>query len=43
MRLDTARFSGGRGIIDECEALVERCLAGYDLDGWTTRSGRSDH
>jgi aromatic ring hydroxylase len=35
MRLDMARFSGGRGIIEDCEALVDRCLGDYDLDGWT--------
>ncbi|MFZ0973294.1 MAG: 4-hydroxyphenylacetate 3-hydroxylase family protein [Solirubrobacteraceae bacterium] len=35
MRLDMARFSGGRGILDECDALVEQCLTEYDLDGWT--------
>ena len=35
MRLDMARFSGGRGIIENCEALVDRCLDDYDLDGWT--------
>jgi 4-hydroxyphenylacetate 3-monooxygenase len=35
MRLDMARFSGRRGVLDECDQLVERCLADYDLDGWT--------
>jgi hypothetical protein len=35
MRLDMARFSGGRGIIEDCEALVDQCLDDYDLDGWT--------
>jgi 4-hydroxyphenylacetate 3-monooxygenase len=35
MRLDMARFSGGRGILDACEALVDQCLSEYDLDGWT--------
>jgi hypothetical protein len=35
MRLDMARFAGGRGIIRECEALVDEFLADYDLDGWT--------
>ena len=29
------RFSGGRGILDACEGLVEQCLSEYDLDGWT--------
>lgn len=35
MRLDMARFSGGRGILDGCDALVEQCMSEYDLDGWT--------
>jgi aromatic ring hydroxylase len=35
MRLDMARFSGARGILDGCDALVEQCLTEYDLDGWT--------
>jgi 4-hydroxyphenylacetate 3-monooxygenase len=35
MRLDMARFSGGRGILAGCDALVEQCLSEYDLDGWT--------
>ncbi len=35
MRLDMARFSGGRGILDACDALVEQCMSEYDLDGWT--------
>jgi aromatic ring hydroxylase len=34
MRLDMARFSAGRGILDQCDTLVERCLSDYDLDGW---------
>lgn len=36
MRLDMARFSGRRGILDQCEELVEQCLADYDLDGWAS-------
>jgi aromatic ring hydroxylase len=35
MRLDMGRFSGGRGILDACDALVEQCMSEYDLDGWT--------
>jgi 4-hydroxyphenylacetate 3-monooxygenase len=34
MRLDMGKFSAGRGILDQCEALVDRCLSDYDLDGW---------
>ena len=34
MRLDMVRFAGARGILDECGALLDRCLADYDLDGW---------
>ena len=35
MRLDMARFAEVRGLTDEFDALVERCMSEYDLDGWT--------
>jgi 4-hydroxyphenylacetate 3-monooxygenase len=35
MRLDMLRFSGARGILDEGDELVERCMSEYDVDGWT--------
>ena len=35
MRLDMLRFAGIRGITAAAEDLVEKCLAEYDLDGWT--------
>ena len=35
MRLDMLRFSRARGIADRQRELVDRCLADYDLDGWT--------
>lgn len=34
MRLDMLRFSGGRGIMDGADELVERCMSEYDLDGF---------
>jgi 4-hydroxyphenylacetate 3-monooxygenase len=30
MRLDMLRFSGGRGIMDSADELVERCMSEYD-------------
>jgi 4-hydroxyphenylacetate 3-monooxygenase len=41
MRLDMARFSGGRGILEQADQLVEQCLSEYDLDGWTDGVWRS--
>lgn len=35
MRLDMVRFAGVRGILASCGELVDRCLADYDLGGWT--------
>lgn len=35
VRLDVLNFSRSRGRLDEMKALVDRCLAEYDLDGWT--------
>jgi aromatic ring hydroxylase len=34
MRLDMLRFSGGRGILESADELVERCMSEYDVDGW---------
>jgi len=34
VRLDLLTFARGRGIMDECRALAERCMDDYDLDGW---------
>jgi 4-hydroxyphenylacetate 3-monooxygenase len=36
MRLDALAFAGRLGTAGDMEALVDRCLADYDLDGWTT-------
>jgi aromatic ring hydroxylase len=46
IRLDAFNFSRGRGAVDDCLAMVDRCLADYDLQGWTpgtpwTWDGRS--
>jgi aromatic ring hydroxylase len=35
MRLDMAWFSDGRGVIDDCERVVDRCISGYELEGRT--------
>ena len=35
MRLDVLRFAHSRGLASQFDALVESCLADYDLDGWT--------
>ena len=46
IRLDAFNFSRGRGAVDDCLAMVDRCLADYDLQGWApgtpwTWDGRS--
>ncbi|MDR0359194.1 MAG: 4-hydroxyphenylacetate 3-hydroxylase family protein [bacterium] len=46
IRLDALNFSRGRGAVDDCLAMVDRCLADYDLGGWApgtpwTWDGRS--
>ncbi len=35
VRLDVLNFARRRGRLEEMQALVARCLAEYDLDGWT--------
>jgi 4-hydroxyphenylacetate 3-monooxygenase len=35
VRLDVAKFAGRRGLMDDFVGLADRCLADYDLDGWT--------
>jgi len=35
VRLNVLQFAQDRGRLDEMKALVEQCMAEYDLDGWT--------
>ena len=35
VRLDVLKFADTRGRLDDMRALVEQCMADYDLDGWT--------
>lgn len=35
MRLDILRFARIRGLADDFDGLVERCMSDYDLAGWT--------
>jgi 4-hydroxyphenylacetate 3-monooxygenase len=35
IRIDAFNFARNRGVVDDCVAAVDRCLADYDLDGWT--------
>ena len=35
VRMDAAKFARRTGALDRCIELVDRCLADYDLDGWT--------
>jgi 4-hydroxyphenylacetate 3-monooxygenase len=35
VRLDALAFARRTGLTDEWDALLDRCLADYDLDGWT--------
>lgn len=36
-RLDALRWAGQRGDVDRWCAMVEECMADYDLEGWVTR------
>jgi len=40
IRMDALKFARRTGVIDRCLALVDRCLADYDLDGWTDDTWR---
>ena len=42
IRMDALKFARRTGTLDRCVALVEQCLADYDLDGWTNDTWRSD-
>src|ERR1700730_6178142 len=35
IRIDALNFARNRGVVGDCVAAVDRCLADYDLDGWT--------
>jgi aromatic ring hydroxylase len=35
IRMDALKFARRTGALDKCIELVDRCLADYDLDGWT--------
>jgi len=35
VRLNVLQFAQDRGGLDEMKALVDSCMADYDLDGWT--------
>ncbi|HET8698187.1 MAG TPA: 4-hydroxyphenylacetate 3-hydroxylase C-terminal domain-containing protein, partial [Gammaproteobacteria bacterium] len=35
IRMDALKFARRTGALDRCLELVDRCLADYDLDGWT--------
>ncbi len=35
VRMDALKFARRTGALDRCVELVDRCLADYDLDGWT--------
>ena len=34
IRIDALSFARRTGTLDECTALVDRCMADYDLNGW---------
>lgn len=40
VRLDVAKFAVRRGLMDEFAALADRCMADYDLAGWTDDAWR---
>jgi 4-hydroxyphenylacetate 3-monooxygenase len=40
IRMDALKFARRTGALDRCTELVDRCLADYDLDGWTADTWR---
>jgi len=40
VKMDALKFARRTGALDRCVELVDRCLADYDLDGWTTDTWR---
>jgi 4-hydroxyphenylacetate 3-monooxygenase len=40
VRMDALKFARRTGALDHCIELVDRCLADYDLDGWTGNTWR---
>jgi aromatic ring hydroxylase len=40
VRLDALKFATRTGELDRCVALVEQCLADYDLEGWRNDTWR---
>jgi 4-hydroxyphenylacetate 3-monooxygenase len=38
VRLDIANFARKRGLVDDFVGVADRCMADYDLDGWTGRT-----
>ena len=41
VRMDALKFARRTGALDRCIELVDRCLADYDLDGWTGETWRA--
>ena len=41
IRMDALKFARRTGALDRCVELVDRCLADYDLDGWTADTWRA--
>ncbi len=41
VRMDALKFARRTGALDKCVELVDRCLADYDLDGWTGDTWRA--
>ena len=40
VKMDALKFARRSGALDRCLKLVDRCLADYDLDGWTSDTWR---
>ena len=41
VRMDALKFARRTGALDRCIELVDRCLADYDLEGWTGDTWRA--
>ncbi|MDI9793218.1 Pyoverdin chromophore biosynthetic protein pvcC, partial [Pseudomonas aeruginosa] len=42
IRLDSLAWASRRGHLAYCEAMVQRCMADYDIHGWLRGPWRHD-
>ena len=42
IRVDAVNFAKRSGVLEQCEKLVDQCMADYDLDGWVGTTWKDD-